>query len=64
MKSIRGRPGLLAVTLLCLALPSARGQLEGGTLPSCNLGAFSGEGAPNLAACAGRLLLLEFFAYW
>ncbi len=56
---------MLATMLLALAatLPG-QSPLVGGALPTTDLGPLSGGQARTLQDCTGRLLLLEFFAYW
>lgn len=46
------------------ALPSASAQVVGNPLPPAELEGFAQTGAKSFGDYSGRLVLLEFFAYW
>lgn len=53
--------GFLAATL---AAPSASAQIVGAPAPAVELEDFAQTGAKSFSDYSGRLVLLEFFAYW
>ena len=54
----------LIPALALLAIPGAMSAQVGEPLPQANLTGFTATEAPTLDDYQGRLLLLEFFAYW
>jgi hypothetical protein len=58
------RPHCVLVALALAGLPLAANAQLGGKLPDVPLTGFTATAATSLADYEGRLLLLEFFAYW
>ncbi len=55
----------LTVTLaLLLALGGAEAAKAGDRLPQVELTGFTNTGATDVSDFSGRLLMIEFFAYW
>lgn len=53
-----------ALALAALAAPATWAQNEGNPLPPSELVDFSKTAAASIDDYAGRLVLIEFFAYW
>ena len=53
-----------ALALAAFAAPDAWAQNEGKPLPASELVDFSQTAAKSFDDYAGRLVLIEFFAYW